>query len=164
MSYNITIIMQKLIKQLHMSLLKSGKTIATAESCTAGLLSSSLTQTSGSSRYFILGVTTYSNEAKEKLLGIPALIIHKFGAVSKKIALLMAKNVRKLAKSDFGVSITGITGPTGGSLQKPVGTVFIALSSKNKNSCKKFVFKGNRNSVRKQATLKALQLLKLTID
>jgi len=151
--------MQNLIKQLHMRLLKTGNTIATAESCTAGLLSSLLTQIPESSRYFILGVTTYSNKTKEKVLRIPASIIHKFGAVSKEVALLMAENVRKLAKADLGVSITGIAGPTGGSLRKPTGTIFVAISSKNKNSCKKFVFKGNRNSVRKQAALKALGLL-----
>jgi len=152
--------MQNLIMQIHKRLLKSGKTLGTAESCTAGLLSSLLTQFSGSSKYFILGLTTYSNQAKENILGIPASIIRKKGAVSQEIALLMAQNVRKLAKTNFGISITGITGPTGGTPQKPVGTVFIAISSKNKNACKKFVFKGNRSTIRKQASLKALQLLK----
>ena len=151
--------MQNLIKQLHTRLLKAGSTVATAESCTAGLLSSLLTKFSGSSLYFILGVATYSNKAKTKVLGIPASTIRKYGAVSKKVALLMAKNVRKLAKADVGMSITGIAGPTGGSLAKPVGTVFIALSSKNKITCKKFIFKGNRNAIRKQANLRALELL-----
>ena len=151
--------MQNLIKQVHIRLLEKGKTIATAESCTAGLLSSLLTQFPGSSQYFILGIATYSNTVKENILRIPASIIRKKGAVSKEVALLMAKNIRNLAKADFGISITGIAGPTGGTFQKPTGTVFIALSTKNKNICKKFVFKGNRNSVRKQAGLKALQLL-----
>jgi len=153
--------MQNLIKQTHMRLLKSGRTIATAESCTAGLLSSLLTRFSGSSRYFILGLATYSNKVKENILKIPAAIIRKKGAVSQEVALLMAKNVRKLAKADLGVSLTGIVGPTGGSPRKPVGTVFIALSSKNKTICKKFIFKGNRSAIRKQAALKVLQLLKL---
>ena len=152
--------MQNLIKQTHIRLLESGKTIATAESCTAGLLSSLLTQLPGSSQYFILGIATYSNTAKENILKIPATIIRKKGAVSKEVALLMAQNIRKLARTNFGLSITGIAGPSGGTSQKPIGTVFIALSSKNKNTCKKFVFKGNRDSVRKQASLKALQLLK----
>jgi len=152
--------MQHLIIQIHKRLLKSGKTLATAESCTAGLLSSLLTQFSGSSRYFILGVATYSNQAKENILRIPAAIIRKKGAVSKEVGLLMAQSVRKLAKADFGISITGIAGPTGGTPQKPVGTAFISLSTKNKNICKKFIFKGKRNSVRQQAALKALQLLK----
>jgi PncC family amidohydrolase len=151
--------MQNLIKQAHLRLLKSGKTIATAESCTAGLLSALLTQLPDSSRYFILGITSYSNRAKQSVLRIPASIIRRRGAVSKETALLMAQNIRKLAKADLGVSITGIAGPGGGTLRKPVGTVFIALSSKNKSSCNKFIFKGNRNSVRNQAALKALQLL-----
>jgi nicotinamide-nucleotide amidase len=151
--------MQNLIQQAHLRLLKNNLTIATAESCTAGLLSSLLTRFSGSSKYFILGVATYSNQAKESVLGIPASVIRKNGAVSRKVALLMAKNVKKLAKTDFGISITGIAGPNGGTLKKPVGTVFIGLASEKKNICKKFIFKGNRASIRKQVTLKALQLL-----
>ena len=137
----MTIIMQNLIKQAHIRLLKSGCTVATAESCTAGLLSFLLTRLSGSSRYFILGVTAYSNLAKEDILSIPALTIRKHGAVSKEVALLMAKNIRKLAKTDFGVAITGIAGPTGATPSNPVGTVFICVSTENKTICKKFVFK-----------------------
>ena len=154
------IIMQNLIKQVHLRLLKSGKTIATAESCTAGLLSALLTQLPDSSQYFTLGITTYSNRSKKNILKIPASIIRRKGAVSRETALLMAQNVRKLAKADLGISITGIAGPTGTTFRKPAGTVFIALSAKNKNFGKKFIFKGNRNSVRKQASRKALQLLK----
>ncbi len=155
--------MQNLITQIHKRLLKINKTIATAESCTSGLLSSLLTQLPGSSAYFILGVATYSNQAKKAILGISSSTILKKGAVSKEVALLMAQNVRKLAKADFGIGITGIAGPTGGTPQKPAGTVFISLSSANKSSCKKFVFKGNRSSVRKQAAIKALQLLNESI-
>jgi PncC family amidohydrolase len=151
--------MQNLIQQAHLRLLKSGKTVATAESCTAGLLSSLLTQLPGSSRYFILGITSYSNQVKQNVLRIPASAIRRRGAVSKETALLMAQNVRKLAQADLGISITGIAGPGGGTARKPVGTVFIALSAKNKNSCKKFLFKGKRNAIRKQASLKALKLL-----
>ena len=157
------IIMQNLIQQAHLRLLKSKLTIATAESCTAGLLSSLLTRFSGSSKYFILGVTTYSNKTKESILGIPASVIRKNGAVSKKVALSMAQNVKKLAKTDFGISITGIAGPTGATLQKPVGTVFICVSSKNKNICKRFIFQGNRNVIREQASLNALKLLNANI-
>ncbi|MFA4989601.1 MAG: CinA family protein [Candidatus Omnitrophota bacterium] len=154
------IIMQNPIKQAHLRLLKSRKTIATAESCTAGLLSALLTQLPDSAQYFILGITTYSNRSKKNILKIPASIIRKKGAVSQETALLMAQNVRKLAQADLGISITGIAGPTGATSRKPVGTVFIALSAKNKTICKKFIFKGNRSSVRKQASLKALLLLK----
>jgi len=152
--------MQDLILQIHKRLLKSRKTLATAESCTAGMLSCLLTQFPGSSKYFILGVATYSNQSKEDILKIPASLMRKKGAVSQEVTRLMAQNVRELAKADLGISITGIAGPTGATPRKPVGTVFIAISSKNKIACKKFVFKGNRNSVRKQATIKALQLLK----
>ena len=152
--------MQNLINQIHKRLIKNSETVATAESCTAGHLSFLLTRLSGSSQYFILGVTAYSNQAKEDILNIPALTIRKNGAVSKKVALLMAENIRRLAKTDFGIAITGIAGPTGATLSKPIGTVFVSVATKNKTACKKFVFKGNRNSVRRQASLKALQLLK----
>jgi nicotinamide-nucleotide amidase len=136
-------------------------TISTAESCTGGLLSNLLTQNSGSSTYFTLGVITYSNKSKENLLKIPAIVIKNYGAVSKEVALLMANNVRRLAKSDFGIGITGIAGPSGGTPQKPVGTVFIGISNKTITICKKFSFKGSRSSIRNQAALKSLQLLKL---
>ncbi len=152
--------MQHLINQIHKRLIKSSKTLATAESCTAGFLSFLLTRLSGSSRYFILGLTAYSNFVKENILNIPASIIRKNGAVSKEVALLMAGNIRKLANADLGIGLTGIAGPTGAVPSKPIGTVFIAISTKNESVCKKCVFKGNRNSIRKQSALKALQLLK----
>jgi nicotinamide-nucleotide amidase len=94
------------------------------------------------------------------MLKIPALTIAKNGAVSKDVAYLMAKNVRLIAKTDLGIGITGIAGPTGATSNKPVGTVFIAVAKKNKAICKKFVFRGNRASIRKQSALKSLQLLK----
>ena len=147
------------INQIHKLLVKSKKTVAVAESCTSGLLSNFLTQIPGSSKYFILGVVVYSNKAKESILKIPANIIAKRGAVSKNVAELLAKSVRLIAKADFGIGITGIAGPSGGSKEKPVGTVFIAIDSKNKRLCKKFIFTGNRLTVRKKAVLKALELL-----
>ena len=152
--------MENITEHIHKSLIKNNKTVATAESCTGGILSSLLTQFSCSSKYFNLGVITYNNQAKESILKIPAPIIAKYGAVSKNIASLMAKNIRQIAKTDFGISITGIAGPTGATLNKPVGTVFIAVTNKSKIICKKFIFQGNRTSIRKQSALKALQLLK----
>jgi len=152
--------MHRVIIQIHKRLIKSSRTLATAESCTAGLLSFLLTRLSASSQYFILGVIVYSNQAKENILKIPASIIRKKGTVSKEVALLMARNIRRLANTDLGIALTGIAGPTGALPSKPIGTVFIAVSTKNKTVCKKFIFKGNRNSVRKQSALKALQLLK----
>jgi len=154
--------MENITKQVHDQLIKTGKTIAVAESCTGGLLSSLLTSLSGSSKYFILGAITYSNKAKSDL-HIPVTIIAKKGAVSKEVASKMAQGIRKLAKTDFGISVTGIAGPTGGSSEKPVGTVFIATSSKSKSICKKFRFTGNRSAIRKKAALHALKLLKLIL-
>ena len=156
----ILVIMQNIAGYIHKSLLKTGKTIATAESCSGGILSGLLTQYSGSSRYFILGVVTYSNQTKVNILKIPASTIAKKGAVSKEVASLMAKNIRRIAKTDLGIGITGIAGPTGAMPGKPVGTVFICVTNKNETICKKFIFRGSRASIRKQSALKALDLLR----
>jgi len=152
--------MEAIVKQIHKFLIKNKKIVAVAESCTAGLLSNLLTQIPGSSQYFILGVVAYSNQAKEAILKIPHSIITKNGAVSKEVACKMAQQIRKIFKTDFGIGITGIAGPAGGTLQKPVGTVFIAIDTKNKKICKKFHFKGSRLGIRRMAALKALELLK----
>ena len=149
----------KILKQLHEKLRKNGKTVAIAESCTGGLLSSSLTSLSGSSDYFILGVVTYSNKSKEMILNIPAKTIVHYGAVSRQVAILMAKNIRKKTSADFGISITGIAGPRKAFTTKPVGTVFIALASKNKTLCRLFLLPGKRESVRKKSIQAALRLL-----
>ncbi len=155
--------MERIINQIHKLLIKKQKTIAVAESCTGGLLSGLLTQISGSSRYFIIGIVAYSNKAKEDVLRISRSVIVKNGVVSKTIAILMAGNIRKIANTDFGIGVTGIAGPTGATAQKPVGTVFIAITGKNKTICKKFHLTGNRNKVRNKAALKALALLKTSI-
>ncbi|MFA5093039.1 MAG: CinA family protein [Candidatus Omnitrophota bacterium] len=149
----------KTLQQIHKKLLSNQKTISTAESCTAGLLSHLLTSISGSSGYFLLGVTSYSNQSKEKILKIPARTIIKYGAVSSQVAILMAENIRKIMHADFGLSITGIAGPFGATKNKPVGTVFIGLSAKNKNSCHKFLFSGSRQIIRKKSAQEALRLL-----
>ena len=151
--------MQDIINQANKLLIKSKKTIGLAESCTGGLLGALLTQISGSSRYFILGVITYSNKAKEVVLNIPSRVITQKGAVSKEAASLMAQNIRKIASADFGIGITGIAGPTGGTTQKPVGTVYIAIDSTQKHICQRFHFNGRRITVRKKAALKSLELL-----
>lgn len=152
--------MEKIVNQIYKLLIKRRKNIAVAESCTAGLLSNLLTQIPGSSQYFILGVVAYSNKAKEIILRVPSAFIAKHGAVSKEVASLMAGGIRKIAKTDFGIGITGIAGPTGGTPQKPVGMVFIAIDSKNKKLNKKFRFSGTRLTIRKKAALKALELLR----
>ncbi len=155
--------MQRIVPTIHSLLIKSRKTVAVAESCTGGLLSKLLTDIPGSSKYFLLGVVTYSNKTKETLLRIPGLLISRKGAVSKVVAEKMAESVRKMAKADFGIGITGIAGPTGEIPYKPVGTVFIAINSKNKKICKKFNFFGNRIAIRNKVALKALELLKILL-
>ena len=152
--------MQRLVKQIHKLLLKKAKTVAVAESCTGGLVCNLLTQSPGSSQYFILGVVAYSNKTKRVILKIPRQVIAKKGAVSRIVAKLMAKSVRLIAKTDFGLGITGIAGPGGSSKEKPVGTVFIAVDSKKRVLCKKFIFRGSRLNIRKMAALKSLELLK----
>jgi nicotinamide-nucleotide amidase len=153
-------LMQLIVIQIHNLLIKNKKTVSVAESCTGGLVSALLTQTSGSSKYFNLGVIAYSNKPKENILNIAPKLIAAKGAVSKEIALKMAQSIRKIAKADFGIGITGIAGPTGGTPLKPVGTVFIAISGKVKTMVRKFIFSGNRTSVREKSALKALELLK----
>ena len=155
--------MQPIVPKIHSLLIKTSKTIAVAESCTGGLLSSLLTRLSGSSQYFILGVIVYSNKAKQGILKISPQIIGKIGAVSREVAEKMAESVRKLAKTDFGIGITGIAGPTGGTPQKPVGTVFIAIATRHKTICNKFHFTGTRAVIRQKAAIKSLELLRKLI-
>lgn len=119
-----------------------------------------LTRYPGSSQYFILGVVAYSNKAKEKILKIRHSTIKEYGSVSSGVACLMAQNIRKIAKADFGIGITGIAGPGGGASQKPVGTVFVSIAFKQGKVCKKFIFKGNRTTVRSKSAIKSLELLK----
>ncbi len=137
------------------------KTIAVAESCTGGLLGSRITNISGSSRYFERGVVTYSNQSKTELLKIPPEDIEKYGAVSKEIALLMAEGVRKLARSDFGLSVTGIAGPTGGTPQKPVGLVYIGFAYERDSFAERFIFGQDRRSIRERAAQAALNVVRL---
>ncbi len=152
--------METILRQIHSLLIKKGKTVAIAESCTGGFVSKLLTDLSGSSRYFTAGFVTYSNQAKIDTLEIPAKIISQKGAVSKEVACLMAQSARRITKADFGIGITGIAGPSGGSLRKPLGTVFIAIDSKDKKVCRQFRFTGTRTIIRKKAALKTLELLK----
>jgi len=151
--------MRNLLRYIHKTLSKNRKTIATAESCTGGLLSKTLTEKPGSSRYFLLGIVAYDNRAKIKILKVPPKLIFKKGAVSKEVAKKMSESIRRLAGSDFGIGITGIAGPSGATMDKNVGTVFIALSKKGKTICKKFILPGSRSSIRRNACLKSLILL-----
>ncbi|MGD9015180.1 MAG: nicotinamide-nucleotide amidohydrolase family protein [Candidatus Omnitrophota bacterium] len=141
-------------------LLRKNKTIAVAESCTGGLLANLFTNIPGSSQYFLLGIVAYSNQSKVNLLKIPPLLIKRYGAVSQEVCQRMAKNVKKIATSSYGIGITGIAGPQGGTPRKPIGTVFISVATKNRVISQKFRFPGSRLSVKRKAVLNALSMLK----
>lgn len=131
-------------------------TISFAESCTGGMLASRIVDVSGSSEVFSESIVTYSNAAKEKYLKVPNELLEEFGAVSKEVAVEMAKGIVDISSADIGVSITGIAGPTGGTIDKPVGLVFIAVMY---NSIKVYrhVFSGDRTEVRKQTVEAAIR-------
>ncbi len=134
--------------------------LAVAESCTGGLLSSSITSISGSSKVFSMGLITYSNQAKISILKVPQKIIKKYGAVSVQCCLAMVNNLTKISKSKVCVSITGIAGPKGGSKQKPVGLVYIGIRIGKKVVINKSVFRNNgRAFIQKQTVRKSLNLL-----
>ncbi len=135
-------------------------TIATAESCTGGYISHRLTNISGSSAYFNRGVVTYSNESKTELLGVPEELIAKFGAVSEEVARAMAEGVRRIAKTDIGLSVTGIAGPTGGMPDKPIGLVFIGLSDAAGSIVTRHAFPDERLRFKDRASQAALELVR----
>lgn len=140
-----------------------GYNLASAESCTGGLLAGRITEVAGSSEYFLEGVVTYSNEAKMRMLGVPAEMLEEHGAVSEPVARAMAAGVRKLAGSTFGIGITGIAGPGGGSEEKPVGLVYIALADEDNITARKFIFPGDRQFIRTLSVNAALDLLRRRI-
>ena len=135
-------------------------TIAVAESCTGGLITNRLTDVSGGSDYLERGLVTYSNAAKISMLGVPAEVIEKHGAVSEETARLMAEGVRKIAGTDLGLSSTGIAGPTGGSKEKPVGTVYIALADLKQTICRHYSYRWDRKRNKEVFSEAALFLLK----
>ncbi len=135
------------------------KTLAIAESCSGGLLGHRITNIPGSSIFFLGGIISYHNFVKNKLLNVPRETLRTSGAVSRETALAMAKGVRKKFKADYGLSITGIAGPTGGSKQKPIGLVYIAVATSNGNLCLEYFLKGSRGQIKQQATTHALHLL-----
>jgi nicotinamide-nucleotide amidase len=145
-------------------LVSSGKTMATAESCTGGSIAQLITSNPGSSAYFIGGVVAYSNELKNKLLGVPDKIIEQYGAVSQEVAELMAVGARENLGTDYAVATTGIAGPDGGSDEKPVGTVWIAVAGATGVSSKKYVFKHNRERNIVRSTHIALNMLRIFIQ
>ena len=152
--------MKKLSQKVVKLLIKKNLKISFAESCTGGLLSSSITSISGSSKVFTLGLITYSNQAKINILKVPKKIILKHGAVSYETCFSMVKNLSKISKTNISLSITGVAGPKGGTKQKPVGLVFIGVKKGYKTVVKKFLFRSKkRNSIQKSTVNKSLNLI-----
>ena len=152
--------MQPFVKKVHAFLIKKRKTLAVAESCTGGLVSHRITNVSGSSDYFLMGLVAYSNVTKEKVLCVSPKSLKTHGAVSKKVALEMAQGTKALANADIGLAITGIAGPTGGIKSKPVGLVYIALVTDKKKIVREFHFRGSREQIKRQSSQNALDLVR----
>ena len=141
-------------------LTKKKLTLSFAESCTGGLLSSSITSLSGSSKVFNMGLVTYSNNAKVKLLKVPKKTITKYGAVSYETCLSMVKNLSKISRSNISISITGVAGPNGGTKEKPVGLVYVGLKKGSKTIIKKNLFKNKKRvSIQKATVNQALKMI-----
>ncbi len=144
-------------------LIAQRKTLAIAESCTGGLLTHRITNVPGSSKALTRGLVTYSYESKTTLLGVPAGLLKKKGAVSREVASWMAQRIRQTAGTTFGIGITGIAGPTGGTKKKPVGMVYVALATPKKTYCSELFLKGSREEIKWQATQNALNGLRLEL-
>jgi len=152
--------MNFLSKRIIKKLIKKKIKISIAESCTGGLLSSVITSVAGSSRVFKLGIVSYSNDSKIKVLNVSKMLIKKYGAVSKQVCKAMAKNVNKIAKTYMSISITGIAGPSGGTTIKPVGLVYVGIKKGNKITINKYLFKNKgRAYIQKRTVNKCLELI-----
>ena len=151
---------QTLEEVVGMYLVMKGATVAVAESCTGGMLAERLTSIPGSSQFFESGIVVYSNESKIDLAGIPPLVLGMQGAVSKEVAVGLAESVREKIGTTIGIGITGIAGPTGGSEEKPVGTVHIAVAGPSDTDHRQFVFPGSRDKVRWQSSQAALDMVR----
>ncbi|MCD5415917.1 CinA family protein [Candidatus Bipolaricaulota bacterium] len=145
------------------ALKRLGLTISVAESCTGGLLASRITDVPGSSVYFRGGIVAYQNDIKERLLSVPARVMVRHGAVSRQTAEAMARGCRDLLASDIALSITGIAGPSGGSEDKPVGLVYIAVAGVDYLDCRRFVWDGDRVANKERSVDAALDLVLSTL-
>ena len=144
-------------------LTERGETLSVAESCTGGLIGMRLTEVSGSSKYFLEGAVTYSNEAKTRTLGVPPEILAEHGAVSSETAEAMADGIRRRADADYAVAVTGIAGPDGGTEEKPVGTVFIGYADRSRTKSLKLILPGDRHLIRWRSSQAALDYLRRQI-
>ncbi len=152
---------EETLEQVIAGLLTERKlTIAAAESCTGGLIADRITNVSGSSKYFERGIITYSNRSKVEILGVPQELIEKHGAVSREVAEAMAAGVKRAARTDLGISTTGIAGPTGGTPEKPVGLVWIGYADERESIALRFHFGDDRRGVKERATQAALELVR----
>ena len=151
--------MNTLESELGEILIKKKLTIATAESCTGGLIANRITNIPGSSKYFESGLITYSNQSKIELLNVPEDIIKQNGAVSRECARAMALGIKALVKTDLGLAVTGIAGPSGGIPEKPVGLVYIAFALDDSIEIREFKFNGNRLEIKQQTSDEALKLI-----
>ena len=152
--------MTSLPKRIVKKLIKKKLKISIAESCTGGLLSNAITSVSGSSKVFNLGIVSYSNESKNKVLKVPKTFIKKYGAVSKEVCKVMALNISNIGKTNMSLSITGIAGPKGGTKKKPVGLVYIGIKKGNKIYIKQYLFKNKgRSFIQKSTVNKCLKLI-----
>ena len=148
------------IELLHKKLIKKKLTISVAESCTGGLLAHNLTKLANSSKYFQMGLTTYSNQAKIKILNVNKNIIKKYGAVSNECCKEMVQNLSKISKSKINVSITGIAGPDGGTKEKPVGIVYVGIKKGKNLLIKENRFKSNdRYTIQKLTVKKVISII-----
>lgn len=156
---NNAIVVEELLQEIADLLTASGKTISTAESCTGGYISHLITSKSGSSAYYNGSVISYSNNVKINLLGVDPITIESYGAVSKQTVEEMANGAIRVLKTDYAIAVTGIAGPGGGSVDKPVGTVWIAVADGDKVVCRLFNFDGDRGENIKSASNAAIRLL-----
>jgi len=145
-------------------LAEQGLTIAVAESCTGGLIAHRLTNVSGSSAYFVGGVVAYSDEVKERVLGVSGETLLTYGAVSEETAREMARGACRLFDTDVAISATGIAGPTGGTPQKPVGLVYVALAAQDLERCERHLWQGDRLENKRRTSEAALEMLRQYLE
>jgi nicotinamide-nucleotide amidase len=150
---------KELVQQLASRLLKQRQKLCTAESCTGGLIAKTLTDLAGSSDWFERGFVTYSNQAKNEMLAVPSSVIEDYGAVSEPVAVAMASGALRHSQADYAVAVTGVAGPGGGSAEKPVGTVWIAVASADEAKASLYNFSGDRETVREVTMIAALEAL-----
>ena len=155
---------EQLVQKLSTVLLDAGRKVCTAESCTGGLIAKTFTDLAGSSDWFERGFVTYSNAAKSEMLAVPPTVIEDYGAVSEPVAAAMASGALRHSQADYAIAVTGVAGPGGGSAEKPVGTVWIAVASSEQQISKLFQFDGDRAAVRDATLQAALELLLDVMD